>query len=48
MRHSVGSEYHQQDWDIKQISKLNEILGFAAMILVLTLIAGIFIAAWVL
>ena len=48
MRHSVGSEYHQQDWNIEQVSKLNEILGFAAMVLVLTLIAGIFIAAWIL
>ena len=23
MRHSVGSEYHQQDWNIEQVSKLN-------------------------
>ena len=45
MRHSVGSEYHQQDWDIKQVSKLNEILGFAAMVSVLSGLALILLLA---
>lgn len=48
MRHSVGSEYHKQDWNIEQVSDTYEILGFAAMVGVLTLIAGVFIAAWIL